>query len=88
VQAKKFFLCRNGVQAIAFLRKGSYAPAIYLLPSITNPKLNRNAIFFFFRDRLLIGGMFSSQLKIFLCFYQKQKSYYFFLQQDNLEVFF
>jgi hypothetical protein len=26
VQAKQFFLCRNDVQAIAFLGKGSYAP--------------------------------------------------------------
>jgi hypothetical protein len=25
VQANKLFLCRNDVQAIAFLRKGSYA---------------------------------------------------------------
>jgi hypothetical protein len=28
MQANKLFLCRNDVQAIAFLRKGSYAPEL------------------------------------------------------------
>jgi hypothetical protein len=60
VQAKKFFFCRNDVQAIDFLRKGSYAPGDWFMQRGQTPMFAREIIYtpyFYLQKRNRVGSI-------------------------------